>query len=214
MTSKEFQAILKNHKLWVESGCKQGNRANLLGANLEGANLSRANLEGANLRGAYLKGANLLGANLIGANLLRANLQGAILSRANLRGAYLKGANLRGASLYKANLLGASLSRANLNGAILEGADLQGTELSARVWEVGKLYQLCSEFGFWNGENLYRFPEGSNILGMLLQINEETNTFDLLLTNGDIARNIPSWVKHTHILDMETEALLDTAKHL
>ena len=56
MKPSELKAILDQHRLWVESGYKQGKRANLRSANLRGANLRSADLEGADLRGADLQG--------------------------------------------------------------------------------------------------------------------------------------------------------------
>ena len=72
MKPSELKAILEDHRLGVESGHKQGKRANLRGANLldanlQDANLQDANLQDANLEGAYLRGANLQYANLQGA---------------------------------------------------------------------------------------------------------------------------------------------------
>ncbi|MDU6716592.1 MAG: pentapeptide repeat-containing protein [Klebsiella michiganensis] len=64
MNTAELQKILDEHKVWVESCCQRGDRANLRGADLSDANLSYANLRGANLRGANLSYANLRGADL------------------------------------------------------------------------------------------------------------------------------------------------------
>ena len=66
MKPSELKAILDQHRLWVESGYKQGKRANLRSANLRGAYLQGANLRGANLRSADLEGADLRGADLQG----------------------------------------------------------------------------------------------------------------------------------------------------
>ena len=52
MKPSKLKAILEDHRLWVESGYKQGKRANLRGAYLRGANLRGTDLGGANLRGA------------------------------------------------------------------------------------------------------------------------------------------------------------------
>ena len=87
MNQSELKAILRDHKLWLESFGSEGYRANLVNANLVNANLVNAHLRGANLRGADLRCADLEDANLVGANL----------DGANLRGAYLTGANLRDA---------------------------------------------------------------------------------------------------------------------
>lgn len=50
MTQEELNAILENHKKWLEGN--GGERANLKGANLCGADLRDADLRDANLYGA------------------------------------------------------------------------------------------------------------------------------------------------------------------
>jgi len=87
LTVKQREAILKKHRLWLESA-EGGQRADLRGAYLRGAYLRGADLRGADLRGAYLRGAYLQGADLQGADL-----QGAYLQGADLQGAYLQGAD-------------------------------------------------------------------------------------------------------------------------
>lgn len=54
MTQEEFNAILENHKKWLEEN--GGERANLKGADLHGADLCGADLCGADLRDADLRG--------------------------------------------------------------------------------------------------------------------------------------------------------------
>ena len=49
ISDDELNEILANHKLWIDSNSKYGNRANLSDANLHYANLRGANLRGANL---------------------------------------------------------------------------------------------------------------------------------------------------------------------
>ena len=97
MKQSELKAILKDHKLWIQSDGKQGKRAYLQGTDLGDANLDGANLTGADLDGACLHGANLCNANLTDANLQFASLYGANLQGANLRGANLQDADLRDA---------------------------------------------------------------------------------------------------------------------
>ena len=84
MTQEEFNAILENHKKWLEGN--GGERANLKGANLRGADLYGANLRGADLCDADLRDADLYGANLCDAYLYGANLCDADLRDADLRG--------------------------------------------------------------------------------------------------------------------------------
>ena len=158
MEQKELNNILDNHKLWLESYARKGERANLKGAdlrdidltgvnlecavlegvNLEGAtienvNLERAVLEDANLKGAKLRGERLIGAYLIGADLKGADLVGANLIYAHLQNANLVGANLEGTNLRCANLEGANLVGANLSNASLRCADLSGANVENAI---------------------------------------------------------------------------------
>ena len=142
MTQEELNAILENHKKW-----------------LEGNGGERANLKGANLRGADLYGADLCGANLCDANLCGADLRDADLRDADLRDADLCDANLRDADLYGANLCGANLCDANLRGANLRDADLYGANLcGVRYNEQTAYYAMqCPEKGAYIG---YKKAEG------------------------------------------------------
>ena len=97
MKRKELDTVLEEHRLWLSTEGRSGQRAGLSGADLSGANLRGANLSRASLYGADLSGADLSGADLSGADLHYANLRGANLSGANLYDAELSGANLRGA---------------------------------------------------------------------------------------------------------------------
>ena len=138
LTPEEIQAVLEEHRLWLDSNREKGKRADFSGKNLQEAhlvdeNLRMANLFGANLEGANLEGANLEGANLEGAYLFGAILEGAILRRANLYGANLRRANLRRAILRRAILRRANLFGAILEGAILEGAILEGANLNGVI---------------------------------------------------------------------------------
>jgi uncharacterized protein YjbI with pentapeptide repeats len=156
----ELREALAAHRRWVDSGGREGARANLSGADLAGANLegeclasarlsgaslARANLVGADLSGAYLDGADLgqaalnvcnlanarlSGADLAGAELCHAVLNGADLGHANLADADLAHASLIDADLHRAVLTGADLHRADLTRAGLNGADLRGADLT------------------------------------------------------------------------------------
>ena len=99
ITKQELDKILDNHKLWISSGGKKGERADLRYANLRNANLSYANLRYADLRNANLSYANLIYADLRYANLSYADLRYADLSYADLRYADLSNADLRYADL-------------------------------------------------------------------------------------------------------------------
>lgn len=89
MKQEELDNILEQHKLWLDTGEKQGKRADLSDANLRGAELRRAILSGADLSGANLSCAILSNADLTGAKLWGVNLMDVILRGADLRGANL-----------------------------------------------------------------------------------------------------------------------------
>jgi uncharacterized protein YjbI with pentapeptide repeats len=149
-TDDDLRQVLDRHRVWIESGGKDGARANLSGADLSGidfggavltsakligANLSKAKLIAAELSGAYLSNADLRHAelnlaNLTNARLTDANLSQAELHHANLSGAYLERVNLSGANVRHANLLQADLNQATLAGADLHRSDLSQANLS------------------------------------------------------------------------------------
>jgi uncharacterized protein YjbI with pentapeptide repeats len=172
----ELRRILAEHKKWVETDGKEGERANLSKADLSWANEENAVLTHANLQGAYLFKANLQGASLIEADLQGAfldeanlqdayltvaNLQDASLNVANLQDAYLNEANLQGASLNIANFQGAFLFKANLQGAFLFKANLQGARLRAAVLQGASLIEANLQ-----GANL----DEANLQGALLYL--------------------------------------------
>ena len=64
MTKAELDKILDNHELWLSSGGKKGERADLSSADLRSADLSSADLRSADLSSANLRYANLRSADL------------------------------------------------------------------------------------------------------------------------------------------------------
>jgi uncharacterized protein YjbI with pentapeptide repeats len=143
----EFAAVLDQHRLWVESGGKEG-----IQGDLSGANLSEADLTGAVLQGAQMQKVRLRGADLSMANLRKANLVEADLRDTNLLGTEFSGANMMGANLYGAqglwagrlggtNLFDAALPEAvgNLNA----GKTIAEFTQSAR-WFYALLMALCA----------------------------------------------------------------------
>ena len=74
MNKEKLDKILDNHKLWLRTNGKQGEKANLRGADLSEADLRGADLSGADLSGADLRGADLSEADLRGADLSGADL--------------------------------------------------------------------------------------------------------------------------------------------
>jgi uncharacterized protein YjbI with pentapeptide repeats len=90
---------LKLHEKWVESGGKEGQRADFTGQSLAGLDLSGRCLDTICFAHANLKGIVLRGAVLAACDFSEANLRQADLSRCDLRGANLKGAILDDARL-------------------------------------------------------------------------------------------------------------------
>ena len=186
MDASKLNQILDQHKIWIESAGKHGQRANLEYANLKDASLYRADLEGTNLECASLRGADLTDANL---------------EYANLQGADLRGANLRGANLKDAILRGAVLS-----GAYLKDA----TGLPNVSWIIpGCLVHLNNimDHIFYHGFYLEKEDKWENFVqdsfGFIIQNNPIEKTFDMLA--GDrIIRNIPDWVKYTGLKQVAT----------
>lgn len=126
VSKDELTEILKNHRLWLESGdpekkrARKGKRADLSKVDLSGIDLSGVDLSEANLSEVHLIGARLMGINLSRANLSRADLTGAKLRYANLvltnfTYADLFFVDLRDANLSNANLKGVNLKRALYN---------------------------------------------------------------------------------------------------
>src|SRR5271165_4062142 len=114
----EFAQVLDQHRMWAESGGKEGVRGHFNGADLTGVDLTGANLQGAEMQKVNLRGADLSMANLRNANLVEADL-----SEANLLGTEFSGANLMGANLYGAEGLWAGrLGGTNLFDATLPEA--------------------------------------------------------------------------------------------
>ncbi len=114
----EFAEVLDQHRQWVDSDGKEGERGDLSGVNFSGRDLTGVNLQGAQLNKTILRGADLSMANLRGASLVEADLR-----EANLLGAEFSGANLMGANLYGAEGLWAGrLGGTNLFDATLPEA--------------------------------------------------------------------------------------------
>ncbi len=120
LSKQELDKIIDNHKLWLNSECEKGERADLSYADLRYVNLSYADLDNADLSYADLSNANLHNANLHNANLHNADLSNADLSNADLSYANLSYADLSNANLRHANLRYAVLRKANLHNADLD----------------------------------------------------------------------------------------------
>jgi uncharacterized protein YjbI with pentapeptide repeats len=136
----EFAEILDQHRLWAESGGKEGRRGDLSGANLTDADLTGANLQGIQMQKAKLRGADLSMANLRNANLVEADLR-----EANLLGTEFSGSNLMGANLYGSQgLWSGRLGGTNLFDASLpeEVAALNGSRTIAQFTQAARWFYV------------------------------------------------------------------------
>ena len=101
MEQSDLDKIIKNHKIYLETDGKEGQKAYLTDVDLTDA---------------YLTDANLTNANLTNANLTNANLTNVDLTNANLTNVDLYNANLTGVDLTNVDLTKASLSHVYLTG--------------------------------------------------------------------------------------------------
>ena len=95
----DLDAILSQHKQWLDSKGKEGTRADLTGADLSGVDLTGAELRRATLSNAKLNGAVLAHVDLERASLINTDLTDSDLEYAKLRHAVLYGAKLIRAQL-------------------------------------------------------------------------------------------------------------------
>lgn len=138
----DLHDALIGHKLWVDTGGKEGSvmsieHADLRDAELEGIDLSRcglpfacfkrANCKNAVLRRCNLTGADFIESNLDNANLAASRLSGARFNDAMLRNTVFLGSDLSNASFRGQRLLNCDLSGTNLAGTDFRDADLTGT---------------------------------------------------------------------------------------
>ena len=187
LSASRINHIVEQHGLWLESGEKEGQRADLSGAILNGVDLSSANLRGAFMRGASLDGARLRGADLIHADLQDAQLHNADLRGANLlladfTGAALKGADLRdttnpddvtelghvrrGPRFKEANLENADMRGAFCYGSDFSSANLLGTNFRGALLQEANLSSLnMRELNFENADLSWAKLSDSDLTG-------------------------------------------------
>lgn len=126
----DLQDALVSHKLWVDTGGKEGTvmsieHADLREAELEGIDLSRCGLPFASFQRANCKNAVLRRCNLIAADFVESNLD-----NANLAASRLSGARFNKAMVRNTVFLGSDLSNANFRGLRMVNCDLSGTNLA------------------------------------------------------------------------------------
>ncbi|WP_417835824.1 pentapeptide repeat-containing protein [Thalassospira tepidiphila] len=126
----DLHAALISHKLWVDTGGREGavmsiEHADLREAELEGIDLSRCGLPFASFHRANCKDAVLRRCNLVAADFGESNLD-----NANLAASRLSGARFNKAMMRNTVFLGSDLSNANFRGLTMVNCDLSGTNLA------------------------------------------------------------------------------------
>ncbi|WP_417804647.1 pentapeptide repeat-containing protein [Thalassospira lucentensis] len=125
-----LQEALIDHRLWVDTGGKEGSvmsidHADLRDSDLEGVDLSRCGLRFASFKNANCKQAVLRRCDLTAADFVDSNLESA-----NLAASRLSGARFNSAILHNTVFLGSDLSNANFNGMQFVNCDFSGTNLA------------------------------------------------------------------------------------
>ena len=145
ISGEDLNKILEAHAKWVESGGKEGERAdlsrtNLTAKNLEGNDCSGAIFTGADLRDSVIKKAKFIDADFRGANLSgkKTELDGIDLLRADLREADLQDSDLSTVTgLLLSKLAGANVSNSKLPEAIEKFSTLETiTETSKNARKI------------------------------------------------------------------------------
>ncbi|WP_158091183.1 pentapeptide repeat-containing protein [Thalassospira mesophila] len=136
----DIRDALQTHKMWVDTGGKEGQKisfahADLRDEDLENIDLTRcvlpqACLRKANCEGAVFRRCDLTAADFTGANLKNAILATSRLSNARFADATLTGTVFLGADLAHASLRGAKLVNCDLSGCNLTQTDLRDADLS------------------------------------------------------------------------------------
>ena len=155
----DLTEALKGHRLWVDTGGKEGammsiRHADLRDADLEGIDLTRcalphvsfrnANCQKAVLRRCDMTAGDFIGCNLDQAVLAASRLAGARFTDAILRntvflGSDLSGASFRGMTLHNCDLSGANLAKTDFRDADLSTAkglfaeQIQGARINANT---------------------------------------------------------------------------------
>ncbi|MGB0670402.1 MAG: pentapeptide repeat-containing protein [Rhodospirillales bacterium] len=133
------EEALELHRLWVNTGGREGQKMVLTGADLRGLDLSESDLTGANLENAVLSGVAcdrtifrksvLSGAKMQKTSAVKGDFAVSRMKHTNFQGAKLDGACFRGADLTGARFCGASLARADFTSARLYGTDFRDCDL-------------------------------------------------------------------------------------
>ena len=135
-TGEQIKKTCEAHEKWLESGGKEGERADFRNADLKNARLNDVNLEKANLNGARLNGAVLKSVNLKEASLEYADLRFVRAINATFDGASMEYADFKDAILTASTFKDARLASANFENTYLGHVNFAG----ATLWDANFAY--------------------------------------------------------------------------
>ena len=129
----DLTEALKGHRLWVDTGGKEGammsiRHADLRDADLEGIDLTRCALPHVSFRNANCKKAVLRRCDMTAGDFIGCNLDHAVLAATRLSGASFTDAILRNTVFLGSDLAGASFRAMTLHNCDLSGANLAQTD--------------------------------------------------------------------------------------
>jgi len=138
---KAVKRAMSQHRLWIDTGGKEGSqmamkkadlrRMKMLNAELSRVQLPQGDFRGIACRKTDFSKSNLRRALFIEAKLVECDMSMTRLSQANMSRAKMKFTSLRGADLTKANLFGAHFNFCDMSAANLNGANLVEANLSS-----------------------------------------------------------------------------------
>lgn len=130
-----LEDVLKDHRRWLDTEGREGQRAVLNGVSFSGMNLRGKLFSNADLSHSYFYDADLRGANLGSADLY-----GSEFHYTDMRGANLSGANIRESSLDFSDISDSRMLGSNLTGSSLKSANLARTDLSFSTLVLSDFY--------------------------------------------------------------------------
>lgn len=160
ITSLPYDAMIRDHALWVDTVGKSGSPSTFDKADLralksiKGLNLTALSAKGAVFYGLDMREVQMQGAQLEGADLRNCDLRGADLRGVRLIKARLDGANLQGAQLGPLTLPGGRLFPSDLHEARIRGTDLRGADLRMANLDGADLSRSNLEGAHMNLESL------------------------------------------------------------
>lgn len=134
-----IKTIVDDHKTWIETGGKEGDRATFRNKRLPDVDFGMADLRGAVFCDADLTGASFHGANLRGAHMSRANLTRACLHDACLLDVAAYNVNFTQIAAADMQAVGGNFCGANFQGAYLRGANFTESDLSLANFAKARL---------------------------------------------------------------------------